>query len=56
MYKYIEDLDTPKKWFKANVDEILRCYGDAHFITKEDIFLGAKNHLSHERKRSPTLM
>jgi abelson tyrosine-protein kinase 1 len=40
MYKYIEDLSTPKEWFKANVDEILRSYGDDHSITKEDVFLG----------------
>ncbi|KAF9647369.1 hypothetical protein BDM02DRAFT_2705085 [Thelephora ganbajun] len=39
MYRYIEDLSAPKKWFKANVDEILRSYVDSHPITKEDIFL-----------------
>jgi len=39
MYNYIEDLSTPKKWFKANIDEILRSYGVDHSITKEDVFL-----------------
>jgi len=45
MYKYIEDLSAPKKWFKANVDDILRAYTDNHLITKEDLFLGMGNHL-----------
>ncbi|KAF9780733.1 hypothetical protein BJ322DRAFT_278471 [Thelephora terrestris] len=39
MYTYIEDLSAPKKWFKANVDEIMKYYGDRHPITKEDLFL-----------------
>jgi len=39
VYDYIEDLITPKKWFKANIDEILRSYGDDHSITREDVFL-----------------
>ena len=42
MYKYIEDLSTPKKWFGANVDEILRSYADDHSVTKEDLFLGTE--------------
>lgn len=45
MYNYIEDLSTPKKWFKANIDEILRSYGDDHSITKEDAFLGTRIRL-----------
>lgn len=39
VYKYIEDLSTPKKWFRANIDQILTCYEDDHSITKEDVFL-----------------
>ncbi|KAI0632558.1 hypothetical protein C8Q77DRAFT_1058832 [Trametes polyzona] len=38
-YRYIEDLATPKKWFKANVDNILAMYGAEHRISKEDLFL-----------------
>lgn len=40
MYKYIDDLGTPKKWFVSNVDEIMRIYGEANQISKEDLFLG----------------
>jgi abelson tyrosine-protein kinase 1 len=36
----MERLDTPKKWFKANIDAILEIYGSDHHIQKEDIFLG----------------
>ncbi|OSC98358.1 hypothetical protein PYCCODRAFT_1480695 [Trametes coccinea BRFM310] len=38
-YRYIEDLGTPKKWFKANVDRILALYGKEHAISKEDLYL-----------------
>ena len=53
MYKYIEELSTPKKWFKANVDEILRVYGGSHSITKEDLCLGTRSrpHLGLRRLR-----
>lgn len=39
MYRYVESLDAPKKWFKANVDQILQIYGAQHRIQKEDLFL-----------------
>ncbi|EGN91777.1 hypothetical protein SERLA73DRAFT_100155 [Serpula lacrymans var. lacrymans S7.3] len=39
MYYYIENLDAPKKWFKANVDSIMQHYGPHHPIQKEDLFL-----------------
>ena len=42
MYQYIERLEVPKKWFKANVDTIMRIYGQLHGIQKEDLFLGAQ--------------
>lgn len=38
-YRYIEDLSTPKKWFKANVDQILAVYGAEHHTSKEDLYL-----------------
>ncbi|KII83772.1 hypothetical protein PLICRDRAFT_95753 [Plicaturopsis crispa FD-325 SS-3] len=38
-YNYVEDLDTPKKWFKANIDSIVQLYGSVHRIQKEDIFM-----------------
>ena len=40
-YRYLEDLSTPKKWFKANVDHILSIYGAEHRISKEELYLGA---------------
>ncbi|KAI9060336.1 hypothetical protein FKP32DRAFT_1656183 [Trametes sanguinea] len=38
-YRYIEDLGTPKKWFRANVDRILALYGKQHALSKEDLYL-----------------
>ncbi|KAH9926665.1 uncharacterized protein BXZ73DRAFT_78744 [Epithele typhae] len=39
VYRYIDDLATPKKWLKANVDDILKLYGAEHHISKEDLHL-----------------
>ncbi|KAF8639293.1 hypothetical protein AX17_001604 [Amanita inopinata Kibby_2008] len=39
IYRYMESLDVPKKWFKANVDHILDIYAPDHPITKEDLYL-----------------
>ncbi|KAG6827855.1 hypothetical protein H0H92_010245 [Tricholoma furcatifolium] len=39
VYRYMERLEVPKKWFKANVDSILQIYGPTHHIQKEDLFL-----------------
>ncbi|KAJ4490744.1 hypothetical protein J3R30DRAFT_3277483 [Lentinula aciculospora] len=39
MYRYVENLDAPKKWFKANVDTMLEAFGSQHQIQKEDLFL-----------------
>ena len=41
MYRYIESLDAPKQWFKANVDTILRLYSGHHPIQRGDLYLGA---------------
>lgn len=41
MYRYLENLDVPKKWFQANIDHIMKLYGREHQLTKEDLFLGA---------------
>ncbi|KAJ3745993.1 hypothetical protein DFH05DRAFT_1394532 [Lentinula detonsa] len=38
MYHYMESLDAPKKWFKANVDTVLEVFGSQHQIQKEDLF------------------
>ena len=35
-----ERLETPKKWFKANVDAVMQVYGPQCRIQKEDLFLG----------------
>jgi abelson tyrosine-protein kinase 1 len=40
IYRYVDHLEAPKKWFKSNVDSIMKIYGQAHGIQKEDIFLG----------------
>jgi hypothetical protein len=40
MYRYIENLDAPKKWFKSNADAIMQQYGTLHQIQKEDLYLG----------------
>ena len=42
VYRYIDNLDTPKKWFKANVDAILALYGAQYQyrLSKEDLHLG----------------
>ncbi|KAF5362649.1 hypothetical protein D9758_009617 [Tetrapyrgos nigripes] len=39
VYRYVDSLDAPKKWFKANVDAILEIFGSQHHIQKEDLFL-----------------
>ncbi|KAG6877678.1 hypothetical protein C0992_009504 [Termitomyces sp. T32_za158] len=39
MYRYMERLEVPKRWFKANVDAIMQIYGPMHHIQKEDLFL-----------------
>ncbi|KAG5640616.1 hypothetical protein DXG03_007905, partial [Asterophora parasitica] len=46
MYRYMESLDVPKKWFKANVDAIMQIYGPIHHVQKEDLFLGTCGCLS----------
>ncbi|KAJ3927538.1 MAG: hypothetical protein NXY57DRAFT_1105715 [Lentinula lateritia] len=38
MYRYVENLDAPKKWFKANVDTVLEIFGPQHQIQKEELF------------------
>ncbi|KAJ7210970.1 hypothetical protein C8J57DRAFT_1097970, partial [Mycena rebaudengoi] len=38
-YRYMEALDTPKKWFKANADAILQRYQSVYSILKEDLRL-----------------
>jgi len=39
VYRYMDNLEAPKAWFSANIDDILGLYGQAHNIQKEDIFL-----------------
>ncbi|KAG6864758.1 hypothetical protein C0991_007317 [Blastosporella zonata] len=39
MYRYMERLEVPKKWFKSNVDAIMQIFGPTHHIQKEDLFL-----------------
>lgn len=45
VYRYIEDLSTPKEWFKANIDMILKTFGNQHRIQKEDVFLGESDRM-----------
>ncbi|KAF7317864.1 Protein kinase domain-containing protein [Mycena kentingensis (nom. inval.)] len=39
VYKYMDNLDAPKKWFRANIDTIMQQYGALHEISKEDVYL-----------------
>ncbi|OSC98340.1 hypothetical protein PYCCODRAFT_1397242 [Trametes coccinea BRFM310] len=39
VYRYIEDLATPKKWLRENIDQILALYQEEHSIVKEDVCL-----------------
>ncbi|KIJ58311.1 hypothetical protein HYDPIDRAFT_90991 [Hydnomerulius pinastri MD-312] len=39
VYQFIDNLDAPKKWFRHNVDAILREYAPKHPIQKEDLFV-----------------
>ncbi|KAF7799186.1 hypothetical protein EIP86_010417 [Pleurotus ostreatoroseus] len=38
-YHYMTELDTPKRWLHANVDQLLLLYGTEHAIQKEDLML-----------------
>lgn len=43
-YRYMiseegQQLDAPKRWFKANVDAIMKIYGAQHQIQREELFL-----------------
>ncbi len=40
MYRYITNVDVPKKWFQSNIDHIMKIYGREQHLTREDIFLG----------------
>ena len=40
IFRYITNLDVPKKWFQSNIDHIMKLYGKEHRLTREDIFLG----------------
>lgn len=46
VYRYMEDLSIPKKWFEANIDGILEEYGRDHKLTRGDVFLSALRCLS----------
>ena len=39
-YRYLEQLEAPKKWFQSNVNSVISNYGMQHNIQKEDLFLG----------------
>ncbi|KAI9434573.1 hypothetical protein H4582DRAFT_1818451 [Lactarius indigo] len=39
MYRYITNVDVPKKWFQSNIDHIMKIYGREQHLTREDIFL-----------------
>jgi len=39
VYRYVENLETPKEWLAANIDRILQLYGTEHCLAKEDIYL-----------------
>ncbi|KAH9014502.1 hypothetical protein EDB85DRAFT_1876352 [Lactarius pseudohatsudake] len=39
MYRYITNVDVPKKWFQSNIDHIMKIYGREQHLTREDIYL-----------------
>lgn len=39
IFRYISNLDVPKKWFQSNIDHIMKIYGKEQCLTREDIFL-----------------
>jgi hypothetical protein len=49
VYNYLDNLDAPKKWFKANIDAILKAYGADHELQKEDVLLGNYQICSRSR-------
>ena len=40
VHRYIADLTVAKKWFRANVDQLLEVYNLDHPVQKEDLILG----------------
>jgi abelson tyrosine-protein kinase 1/abelson tyrosine-protein kinase 2 len=40
IFRYISNLEVPKKWFQSNIDHIMKIYGKEQRLTREDIFLG----------------
>jgi abelson tyrosine-protein kinase 1 len=41
VYRYMDSLDAPKKWFVANVDTILQLFRPKHpLLQKEDLYFG----------------
>lgn len=53
-YRYLESLDAPKKWFRTNVDLIMRTYGSQHHLQKEDLFLGQFSYYHSMQSRKLT--
>jgi len=39
VYRYMDDLATPKHWFKMYVDKILELYGAEHQLVRENLYL-----------------
>ncbi|KAF8147822.1 hypothetical protein B0H34DRAFT_738281 [Crassisporium funariophilum] len=39
VYRYLESLEAPKKWFQGHADTIMQIYGHQHHLQKEDLFL-----------------
>ncbi|KAI0092226.1 hypothetical protein BDY19DRAFT_587910 [Irpex rosettiformis] len=39
MFHFIDDLSPAKRWFEANIDEIVTVYGPDHPIQREDVLL-----------------
>jgi abelson tyrosine-protein kinase 1 len=41
-YSWLQNLQSAKAWFKANVDRILDIYGEEHQLHREDLSLGTR--------------
>lgn len=39
-YRYLTEMAAPKRWFRDNVDAVMREFGAEHHIQREDLHLG----------------
>lgn len=47
-YRYMENIDAAKAWFKAHVKVVLACYGEEYNLHREDVYLGEFTRLGDD--------